>query len=598
MSFDHLGVAGLIPLAIWILLSGLDDLFISLVFCLTRPRSRILPAEAELAGAAERRIAIFVPLWQEHRVIEKMLERNLSVIRYQDFDIFVGVYPNDEATVRAVSQVARLHPRVHLAYCGRPGPTSKGDCLNWIFKGMRTFEEETGERFEIVTTHDAEDLIHPDSLRLINWFSRRYDMVQVPVLPLPTPFRQFTHGIYCDEFAEFQTKDIPVRQRLGGFLPSNGVGTGYSRAALERLAVQRQGRIFAPECLTEDYENGYCLHALGCRQIFVPVHFEGGEPRATREYFPRTLRSAIRQRSRWVAGIVLQGWERQGWRGPRGQTYWFCRDRKGLVGNLLAPLANLLFFGGMVHYGLVRRGFAQWHPGYDLPPWLALFCAATLWLAMTQVGLRTWCCARIYGWPFACGVPLRMLWANVLNSAATAGAIGQYWKARRNRRTLEWLKTDHVYPAQMAPQTSRPRLGEILVKMRCVSMEELEEALANRAPGVRIGEHLIISQRITEENLYQALSSQAGIPLGMPELGEVNPLVTRLLPVALARRANVIPYRVSGGELHLVTPEVPSRRIAEELAAASGMGVRFRLVRPPEFLALAQLYLPGGPLPE
>ena len=67
-------------------------------------------------------------------------------------------------------------------------------------------------RFDIVMTHDAEDLIHPESLRLINYFARTYDMVQMPVLALPTPAREWSHGLYCDDFAEFQSKDIPVRQ--------------------------------------------------------------------------------------------------------------------------------------------------------------------------------------------------------------------------------------------------------------------------------------------------------------------------------------------------------------------------------------------------
>src|SRR5215472_16158436 len=90
----------------------------------------------------------------------------------------------------------------------------------------------------------------------------------------------------------FQTKDIPERQFLGGFIPSNGVGTGFSRTALERVAAAYDDRIFEPECLTEDYENGYRIHKLGGRQIFLPIHRLAGGPVATREYFPRTFRAA------------------------------------------------------------------------------------------------------------------------------------------------------------------------------------------------------------------------------------------------------------------------------------------------------------------
>jgi len=581
----------LATLAIWILISGLDDLFVTLVFWFAGRKEIAWPSDAELAKVPERRIAILVPLWNEHRVIGQMLERNLSVLRYSNYDVFAGVYPNDEPTIRAVTEASRLHPRVHPVHCPQPGPTSKGDCLNWIYRGMQEFEERFGVRFEVITTHDAEDLIHPDSLRHLNWFSRDYDMVQIPVLPLPTGVHEITHGIYCDEFAEFQSKDIPVRQRLGGFLPSNGVATGFGRAALERLAARRQGQIFDRHCLTEDYETGYRLHAMGCSQLFVPLRFDSGIPLATREYFPRKLRAAIRQRSRWVAGIALQGWERHGWRGPWRQLYWFWRDRKGLVGNLLAPLTNVLFLYGGIH---TRFGRAA-APLPPVPHWLVYCCVIILGVTLIQMSMRIWCCARVYGWMFAAAAPLRMLWGNVVNGAATLGALRQFWKARRQQRNLPWLKTDHVYPSQISPDQSRQPVGQILVKMRCVSLEELEQALKSRPPGLRIGEYLIYSQRITEENLYQALSSQSGIPLGMPELAELNPSVTRMFPAEIARRSKVIPYRVSAGELHVLTVELPSSQIVRELVSFCKLGVRFRLVRPAEFETLARKCWPQPP---
>jgi bacteriophage N4 adsorption protein B len=204
-----------------------------------------------------------------------------------------------------------------------------------------------GRGYDIVMTHDAEDLIPADSLRLVSWFSRDYEMVQVPVLALPTPIREFTHGLYCDEFAEFQTKDIPMRQRFGGFLPPNGVGAGFSRSALEHLASTRGKQILDPACLTEDYENGLRLQALGYRQIFLPLRLQNGRLVAPRAYFPRDFRAAMRRRSRWVTGIVLQGWQNHGWLGAWPQAYWFWRDRKGLVGNLLSPRANLRFLAGL-----------------------------------------------------------------------------------------------------------------------------------------------------------------------------------------------------------------------------------------------------------
>lgn len=443
---DHWVAIFLVPVVLWILLSGLDDLFITLMYFVNRSRPFPWPEEAELRSAAERRIAIFVPLWHEHEVIGEMLDHNVGSISYANYDIFVGVYPNDLPTVRAVSQAVQRHPRVHMARCPHNGPTSKGDCLNWIYRRMKEFEEQQGVHFDLVVTHDAEDSIHADSLRLINWFSREHEMVQIPVLPLPTPVADITHGLYCDEFAEYQCKDIPVRQKLGGFLPSNGVGTGFDRAALERLAASRNGKMFDPECLTEDYETGFLLHTQGCRQVFVPLRFDAPALTATREYFPRRFRTSVRQRSRWVAGITLQGWQHHGWRGSWQQIYWFWRDRKGLAGNLLSPVSNLFCVYGTASGIFSAWTHAPWHLATQVPAWISGACCCTLGIAVVQGGVRMQASAQVYGWRFAAAVPVRILWGNVVNCTATVVALRQFVEARIRGHRLAWRKTEHVFP--------------------------------------------------------------------------------------------------------------------------------------------------------
>jgi adsorption protein B len=582
---DHWVAACLAPLAFWILLSGLDDLFIAAAHLATPEKQFPWPADSDLEEAPERRIAIFVPLWREHRVIGQMLERNLSILRYSHYDVFVGVYPNDELTERAVVEAAQRNPHVHLAVCPHHGPTSKGDCLNWIYRRMQAFERRHRVRFEILMTHDAEDLIHPESLRLVNWFSRDYEMVQVPVLALRTPWREFTHGVYCDEFAEYQLKDVPTRQRIGGFLPSNGVGTGFSRDALDRLASTRDGRIFDPECLTEDYENGYRLHAMGCRQLFIPIRFDHAGPVATREYFPRTFKAAVRQRSRWVAGIALQGWQHHGWRAPWKQRYWFWRDRKGLVGNLLSPIANLMMLYAAGSWMLGRQ-----HLFEHIPQWVQWMGVAMSCASAAQITIRMKCCARIYGPAMAALVPLRIVWANQLNGLATAAALHQFIKARLRRKALAWRKTEHMYPALGTEQEGRPKLGEVLVRMRRLSREQVAEALRALPRGLRLGEYLVDLQKLSEEDLYEALSAHAGIPVGRPSGREVNRLATRALPAEAARRWKVLPYRIAMGQLHLLTADVPTEEMTRELATLSGLEIRFRLVRPRDFEDLAKPY--------
>ena len=232
---DHLVLAILAPLAAAILISGLDDLVVDLAWAWTWLKSALRPAASlfppgprQLENAPRQRIAIFVPLWHEHQVIGRMLEHNLAAIRYPDYHFFAGCYPNDVETQEAVRAVAARFPQVHLALCPHPGPTSKADCLNWIYQHLLLLEESSGQLFDIVVIHDAEDLIHPEELRWINYYAARYDFVQTPVLALATPCAKLTHGVYCDEFAENHTRDMTVRAALGGFVPSCGVGRGIA----------------------------------------------------------------------------------------------------------------------------------------------------------------------------------------------------------------------------------------------------------------------------------------------------------------------------------------------------------------------------------
>ena len=584
----------LLPLAVWILLSGLDDLLVDLVLAWAWLRARVRPRPpgAEV-HARERRIAIFVPLWREHAVIGGMLEHNLAAIRYRDYEFFIGCYPNDEPTLEAVREAEDRFPKVHLALCPHDGPTSKADCLNWIYQRMLLWEDQAGVRFEIVVTHDAEDLIHPEELAVINRSSSQYSMVQVPVLPLPTPFRRFTHGVYCDEFAEFQTKDLPVRQLLGGFLPSNGVGTGYARRVLDILAGKTQNRVFDPECLTEDYEIGLRMHLLGCAQQFVPIRLVDGAPVATREYFPQRLRQALRQRTRWLMGNALQAWERHGWRGggPR-QLYWLWRDRKGLVGNPVSFVANLLLGYGVATWAVSAGRGVPWALGGAVagqPGESVLY--ATLALQAVRIGVRAGCVARIYGWRFAAGVPLRILWANWINFLATACAALRYARARWRGEPLVWLKTEHAYPSRAALVRHKRPLGEVLVAARYLSEAELGRALASKPVDRRLGEHLVDLGLLDERELYQALSMQHNVPFRELKPGEVPLWVARALPASVARRWQVLPVRIAEGRLYLAGPELPGEELQEELRRCTDLEVRFQYTTPANLRALSERLL-------
>jgi len=600
-TLDSWIAACLVPLAVYVLVSGLDDLLLDVAFIYRWIVFHLLgrpwfpwPTPVEVDGAPRRRIAIFVPLWHEHEVIGSMLERNMPATMYHAAEFFVGAYPNDWETVAAVREAARKFPRVHLALCPHDGPTSKADCLNWIYQRMLVYEDRHGVVFEVVVTHDAEDVIHPESLRWINYYVGSYDMVQVPVLPLATPLRQWVHGLYCDEFAEFQTKDIPVRQMWGSFLPGNGVGTAFSRTVLERLAGAHSNRMFDPESLTEDYENGWRIHAMGCPQVFVPLRWEGDGLLATREYFPHTFRTAVRQRARWVMGIVLQSWERRGWRAPVRQQYWLWRDRKGVLGNLLTPVLNLLFIYGALTWAESQFTGHAWQIGAQHPALRWLF-SATFILSGFQMGVRALCSRRIYGWRFAMGVPVRALVGNWLSCAATARALVLYGEAKLRGHPLVWIKTEHAYPNPAALVAEIRPLGQILVGSQFVTQADLDGALALKPAGERVGEYLVRSGKLTEAELYLALSLQQNLPLAAPDASEISEPATHAIPAEVSRRWRVLPFQVVEGQLFVAGPELPSDEMTEDLQRCSKMQVRFHLVTPTDFEKLARVYLAEAP---
>lgn len=581
------------PLSVWLLFSGLDDAIVD-AFCaarwfrkrLFRHEHDIAPSSEDVERTPEKPIAIFVPLWREHEVVARMIQENVERIRYRNYDIFVGAYPNDEGTVDAVREIEGRIPRVHLALCPHDGPTSKADCLNWIYQRMLAFEAEHGSRYEVVVTHDAEDLIHSESLHRINYYAGRYQMVQVPVLPLPTPISRFTHGVYCDEFSEYQFRDMPARQFMGSFLPSNGVGTGYSRDALERLACRESNRIFEPSCLTEDYENGYRLHLDRAKQIFIPM---SGVTVATREYFPQTFRTAVRQRTRWITGISLQTWQRHAWRGGLAVKYWLWRDRKGLIGNPTALATNALLVYGVIGWSLE----SNWGLRQALPAWSIDVMRVNAALTVVRIWIRMVATSRFYGWRFASAVPLRIFWANLINSAAGFCAMSRYANARWHNRPLVWIKTEHQYPTQSTLRSERKRLGEILVAAGYISEQQLRKALS-RQDGVRLGEVLIHSGMISEDRLYHALSLQSGVPAARIESIDVRRAIAQALPAHAVARCRALPFKVEFGALYVATPELPSAEMENDLGRFTSLSLRFQLVPPSNYVELSALAASTG----
>jgi bacteriophage N4 adsorption protein B len=430
------------------LLLGTSDLAVDLIWIGGRLKRRGArtgdsASAAALAPARPGRLAIFTPAWDEAAVIGAMLAHAHDAFAGADHVHYVGCYPNDPATAAAVW--AHACPRVRLVVGPAPGPTSKADCLNRIWERMIEDEEADGRRFKAVVLHDAEDVVHSAELALFDALIERFDLVQLPVLPLIDPASRWIGGHYADEFAEAHGKELVVRQALGAALPSAGVGCAIARDALAALAAAR-GAPFDPDSLTEDYELGLALKAIGHRAAFVRL--PGGPGRAavsTREYFPATLDAAVAQKARWMTGIALSGWDRLGWGGGLAERWMRARDRQAI-------LAALVLAAGYLALALWMPLFAaESLAGWAMQPFgpvLTLLIAVNSALLLWRLAMRFGFVAAAYGWREGLRAVPRTVTGNVIAMMAARRALACYLGLRRTG-AAPWDKTAHAFPNQL-----------------------------------------------------------------------------------------------------------------------------------------------------
>jgi len=253
---------------------------------------------------------------------------------------------------------------------------------------------------------------------------------------------------------------MPVRDALGAGLPAAGVSCGFSRDMLQFIGEIRHDEAFdgpfAADCLTEDYELGLLISRLGGRSCFLRCRDAEGHLIGTRSYFPDTISTSVRQKTRWIHGISLQGWDRLGWEMRVVDIWMSIRDRRG-------PLTALVLFAAyilLVVEGLL--GGARLWLGADMPqsPAVSAFmrysmdvCAMGLVWRSFMRGLFT---AREYGWKEGLLAPLRLPVANLVMILAARRAVWAYCRSLAGGLTV-WDKTEHVvYPPPPAP-TAMPQ---------------------------------------------------------------------------------------------------------------------------------------------
>ena len=274
------------------------------------------------------------------------------------------------------------------------------------------------------------------------------------------------------------------------------------------------------QSLTEDYDIGFRLKEKGMTEIFVrfPVVDEAKEREqrkflqlartsnmiCVREYFPDTFSTAVRQKSRWIIGIVFQGFKTHKWTSSLTLNYFLWRDRKGAISNFVSFLAMLVMIQIFVtgYYGLTQ-------------------------------GLLS---------------VLRLFWGNLINFMANWRALKQVLQHGDPRR-VAWDKTTHDFPSVTGDTRSLRPLGQILLENQVITEEQLDTALRNRVEGLRLGGSMLMQGLISAEQLAQALAEQNGVAWESIDAWQIPSSLIAEMPASVALHYAVLPLRLENDEL-------------------------------------------------
>ena len=480
----------------------------------------------DLNNKAPKLLAIVVAAWKEDNVLEDVIDNMIKSVIYPKsmYHIFLGVYPNDEATVQVAKNLQEKYKNVHVIINEKPGPTSKAQNINHTIEQVKIFESRLGWQFKSITIHDSEDVVHPYELLVTNYLLDYHKALQFPVFPIVEMpsfknfFKNITTNTYLDEFSENHFNTMVSRSRTGAFVPSAGTGFAISREVIDMFTEKD---ILPANSLTEDYRFALSLYEMGIKTHYVLEKV----PRilkenkfvwdyvATRSIFPGTYKTAIRQKTRWILGITMQSLNFKSILKINTLVgkYSLYRDWKAKVSNLLSVIGLpilVYFFLSLFLYIPVM------FPMYSLSWWLSI--VVTVCMIQRQI-FRAIAIYNLYGWRsvfFSCLfpplLPIRLIWGNIINFVATVRAYKQLVapqknQQKKNKKTIPWAKTEHTFLEKDVLDNYHRKIGDIFLKKEFISIEQLKKALSQKE--TPIGEYCLKHEWITEKQLLESLAS-------------------------------------------------------------------------------------------
>lgn len=157
-----------------IILVSVDDFIWDMFYFIARLFGKVShPAidVEDIRAAVPEMMAVIVAAYNEEQVLDAVIRNLVESNQYPRsmYHIFLGVYPNDEGTVKVARELTKAYDNVHMVIHVLKGPSSKADNINNVIHNIADFEKENQVRFQAIVIHDSEDLVHPYEFLLENY---------------------------------------------------------------------------------------------------------------------------------------------------------------------------------------------------------------------------------------------------------------------------------------------------------------------------------------------------------------------------------------------------------------------------------------------
>jgi glycosyltransferase XagB len=238
---------------------------------------------AREGGLPSLSFSLIVPARHEQAVLGATLEK-LERLDYPTFDVIVVVGHDDPATAEVAERVAERFPDRIRVVVDDNWPKNKPKALNTALPFCQG---------EITGVFDAEDEV---DVRLLRTVDRAFRATGADVIQGGVQLVNFRSGWFslrnCLEYFFWFRSRLHLQEQHR-FIPLGG------NTVFVRTEVLSSVGGWDPDCLAEDCELGVRLSALGAG---VSVCYD--PYLVTREETPDTLRSLLKQRTRWNQGFL------------------------------------------------------------------------------------------------------------------------------------------------------------------------------------------------------------------------------------------------------------------------------------------------------